>query len=100
MGKAAPLLLLAQRAHQRIETEGARQEDQQMNAPKLRGTETGVPPCGARAGKALVNEIVRDVCRKNAKQFGRANRRELHKQHATHLELLRPLKIKTHKFWF
>ena len=61
MGKAPPLLLLGQTTDQRIETKGARQQNQQVNTPELSSAETASPSLATLASETLVDEFVGDM---------------------------------------
>lgn len=82
MREAAPLLLLGQAADQRIEAKGAREQNQQMNTPKLSGAEASATALATLPSEALVDEIIRDIRRENSQQFGRAHWWKLHGQQA------------------
>lgn len=78
MRKATPLLLFFQRSNQRVKTKGARQQNQQMNAPELRGAKAqsaAFTPLRAQRG---VNKIIRDLRGEKAQQFRSADWRQLH----------------------
>lgn len=58
LGKAPPLLLFGQATEQRIETEGARQQNQQMNTPELSGAEMASPSLATLVSEPFVDEFI------------------------------------------
>lgn len=70
--KATPGTLFRQQADQGIKTVRRSQQRQQMNPPKLGGTEERVRPWLRASGQERVNKLVWNKSRKCGQQFGGA----------------------------
>jgi hypothetical protein len=72
-GKTSPRWLLWQQPHHGVETVRRTQHGEQMNPPKLGGTEIVAAALAAVARKQIIDELVRNEARKHFQKFGRAS---------------------------
>lgn len=83
MRKSAPGLLLPQATDESIETKSTSQQNQQVNPPQLSRAESQTPAFAPLSCQAFIDEIVRDMRRKNPQEFTRADSRKFHAFYAT-----------------
>jgi hypothetical protein len=76
--KSAPRLLLPQATDERIETKSTREQNQQVNSPQLSRTEAQTPAFASLSRKALIDEIIGNMRRKNSQEFTRAHGWKFH----------------------
>jgi len=81
--ESAPGLLLGQATDESIETKSTREQNQQVNAPQLSRAEAQTPTFAPLPCKALIDELIGNMRRKNSQEFTRADGWKFHACYAT-----------------
>jgi hypothetical protein len=81
--ESAPCLLFRQATDKSIETKSTREQNQQVNSPQLGRTKAQTPAFAPLSRKALIDEIIGDMRRKNSQEFTRTDRWKFHAVYPT-----------------